>query len=565
MDYYRVTRCQYRWKVQAGDPRTVIWVQRFIPATGPVEDKLMSWEPSGATISPVFTIDPLADPRNGYYTVQLITPGLDALTVRGSTLGYALDETREETVGAFVPINDDDDDYDSANEADWKQAGSTARYPGSWNSGVWYGGTDTDLLPIVLRGGGVSTPPNSAYVLTIPDHVKVWANPDRTSLVGVGGSAATVYVPSGGDTKLYVEGITQKADYLTLSFSHGGTTVVADKILITVFEWGGPLNVPGYSRHRYTAFGAPQGSQWIAPTSGRIMSRPTGDVNDVEILWESGPAVGLCNYYINKDYMWSREVNVVKFEIDFGGPTNQVVTRPMLTRQHPYALNRIVSSLPPANSPAMEGRLTVTAVVGPTIAGQGRVADKFRCGWIQSGRFTQARATYSDGQVPDVVKVCSVQGADWFVDVSGAAVALASTPWYNQSNQGSHTAFRMIPRGGWSSSGAVQFTTEDSPSGEVPNLVQNGVKYVVTNAWIYDFELDFAVQTLDASSTYTVLARAWWRWDGTGRFDHVASWASTGTRTTSRQNAFAPVSSGAQPRFIRWSPMNYILDVRTWP
>jgi len=559
-----VTRCQYRWKVQAGDPRTVIWVQRFIPATGPVEDKLMSWEPSGATISPVFTIDPLADPRNGYYTVQLITPGLDALTVRGSTLGYALDETREETVGAFVPINDDDDDYDSANEADWKQAGSTARYPGSWNSGVWYGGTDTDLLPIVLRGGGVSTPPNSAYVLTIPDHVKVWANPDRTSLVGVGGSAATVYVPSGGDTKLYVEGITQKADYLTLSFSHGGTTVVADKILITVFEWGGPLNVPGYSRHRYTAFGAPQGSQWIAPTSGRIMSRPTGDVNDVEILWESGPAVGLCNYYINKDYMWSREVNVVKFEIDFVGAANAVTTRPNETGQHPTNQLVIVSNM---NNEAMNVSLALSEVKGPLVNGVRRVAQKFQVGWIQSGTFVRTKARYA---IPNqgVDQSCSVQDGDWHVDALGYRGLTyeqdSTLPWYNSFNGGGHISLKAVPRGGWGPPSApVVLTMSDSPSGEAPRFVI-GLLPLVSNAWIFDLELTLAVQTTDAPAQYTVLAKVGWKWDGSGHFDKKYNWTSQGTKTSAQSGLFLPVTTGEQPRFQKWTPINQLLNNRTW-
>ncbi|MBL9185080.1 MAG: hypothetical protein JNN17_23235 [Verrucomicrobiaceae bacterium] len=563
-DFYGVRRCQYRWQVAAGDPRTVLWVERFVPQSGPVEHKVMSWTPAGATTSPVYTIDPRFDPRNGYYSIQHITPDLDAITIRGTTMGNQLDETREETIGAFLPLNDDDDDYDSANEADWKQAGSTARYPGSWSGGVWWGGTDTDLLPIILRGGGASMPPSSTYVLAIPAHVKVWANPDRTGLIGAGGSTAAVNVPSGGDTRLFVEGITQASDFLTLGLSYAGTTTPVDRIKITVFEWGGPLNVPGYSRHRYTAFGAPPGSKWIDPTGGRIMSRPTGDVNDVEILWDSGPVVGLCNYYINQDYMWSREVNVVEFKIDFAGASNQIVCRPLLTRQHPSSPNRIVSSLIPITPAAMEGKLVVSSVTGPDIAGQTRVADRFRCGWIQSGRFTQARATYSDGRIPDIIKVCSVQSGAWHVDVAGATAAQVSSPWYNQSNAGGLNSFSVIPRGGWSSSGATQFTTEDSPSGEVPSLIVDLTKYVVTNAWIYDFELDFAVQTSDAPYKYTVLARAQWRWDGSGRFNTAASWTPTGLGTTSRTQKFQPVVSGDQPKFTGWSPMNYLLSIKTW-
>jgi len=74
-------------------------------------------------------------------------------------------------VGAWVPFNNDDDDYDASNTPDYQQTGAIAG--------------ENDLLPIVLHPvqplglGGT-------YRLNFTSGIRVWRNADRTGEVVAG-------------------------------------------------------------------------------------------------------------------------------------------------------------------------------------------------------------------------------------------------------------------------------------------------------------------------------------------------------------------------------------------
>jgi hypothetical protein len=99
----------------------------------------------------------------------------------------------------------------------------------------------------------------------------------------------------------------------TITFS------AADEVKTTVFDWLGPLNVPGYSIYNYKASGALGSSKWASPNSGTIKSG--SGTSDVDILWDGGPVVGKAVYEVNNNYVWDLEVNVVEVDVTTGAGT----------------------------------------------------------------------------------------------------------------------------------------------------------------------------------------------------------------------------------------------------
>lgn len=527
-DFYRIRKAQYRWSVPANYPRPVIWIQVFIPDSGAAETQLKTWTPGGQQ-SPVYLIDPGADPRNGYYYINRATGDLDALTVRGVAAtgvnaGNPLDETREDTVGAFVPVNDDDDDYDASNEADLKQTGGTARFPGgAWYGGVWYGGTDTDLLPVRLTGAGLGIVPGWKYQLQIPTHLKVWTNPDRTAQVLSG-----VPLPSTqSQLLLYVEGVAAGTGSLVLSLNDGQASVQVDSIKITAFQWDGPLNVPGYSKHRYIAGAGtdaqgqplpplPAGSQWIGPTGGRIMSTRT-DVNDVEILWNSGPTVGLCNYYINKDYMWSREVNVVEVALTPGSGTLALGGPP-----YQGSIETVISSQQ-SSANSMKAEIEVASISGPLVAGQYRGEDKILLGFCQTVKVKALHGVYPGS--PVVKRVHKIQDGKFHIDVVRGSAA----PWYDNQGGARERSFVAVEKRNSNSQDDAQSFPRKFKMGDRPNVpvvdateAVWGIEQRKVSRYnvLCQFECYFAVgtsdQRIDANRKATRRAMVKWQFDGSG-------------------------------------------------
>ncbi len=125
----------------------------------------------------------------GICTINDDDPKIDlsAALINLNTVSGTLSEANEEAIGAYVPLNDDDDDYDAQHVADKDQP-----------AGAIVG--ENDLLPITLHKIDPSTF-GGTYTLTIPSHVRIWENPDRTGAV----SASTTFNAT-ADKILYVEG-----------------------------------------------------------------------------------------------------------------------------------------------------------------------------------------------------------------------------------------------------------------------------------------------------------------------------------------------------------------------
>ncbi len=83
---------------------------------------------------------------------------IDAMKVSHNAASGELDDNLEETDGAFLPVNSDDDDYDASNTPDKDQTGAIQG--------------ENDLLPVVLR----KVRRGGSFTLEIPSHVKVYSD-----------------------------------------------------------------------------------------------------------------------------------------------------------------------------------------------------------------------------------------------------------------------------------------------------------------------------------------------------------------------------------------------------
>ena len=180
---------------------------------------------------------------------------------------------------------------------------------------------EDDLLPIVLKA---VNPPvaGSWYRLHIPDKFRVWEHADRTGPV-----TELTKLPTDADKTLYVEGTAQGTGVITVDLYFWWVPLIrgADSLTVNVFEWLGPLNVPGYSNHLYTAAGGAPGigaSKWLAPTDGGSLDWSSdGDEfpDQARIMWNGGPVVGRACYQASPDYVWDLNVNVVEVQISTSG------------------------------------------------------------------------------------------------------------------------------------------------------------------------------------------------------------------------------------------------------
>ena len=214
------------------------------------------------------------------FTVVNAQVNLEAKKILHNQPNGVLSETEEDNPGAWVPLNNDADAYDHYNGVS-----KDDRNAGFWGIPGPIPGED-DLLPIVLHhvdAGGW-------YKVHVPANLRVWETPYRTGFV-----SDVRKLPATADRTLYVEGIAEGSGVITVDWGYSWFTLIpdADSVTVNVFEWLGPLNVPGYSRYLYRATGGMAGignSMWLSPDGGSISSSSEGDTtpDEAEVLWGQG-------------------------------------------------------------------------------------------------------------------------------------------------------------------------------------------------------------------------------------------------------------------------------------
>lgn len=466
-------------------------------------------------------------------SVDQLKANINVFRISHNSPNGELPEEREINPGAFIPVNNDDDDYDSGNTTDKDQSGAIIG--------------ESDLLPFILHQME-PTISGSKYTLDIPNNVKIWQNIDRSGAV----SALTEFDAT-VDTTLYIEGITNTSGAIRMNCTIDSTTITAcDEFLITVFEWLGPLNVPDYSIHRYTSVGALVSSHWTAPNNGSII---TGSgTSDITILWDSGPVVGKSIYQINSDYVWDLEVNIVEVKVET--PPSAFISGAPFDSGN-VVLGGVLSKIITSGSPALSWQAKIT-LNGPL---SDRGVDRLKVGFIQNLIGYVNRGTYTNGSITLIANIETLtplldhvnsSSGPWYVD-TGAAVFFNPTPSVNiKTISSSDTPVDGPPLT------ADQGSTV-SPTDDVLNVM----------SLIDDFQLDVCAVTLDsqngADSIYTRRATVNWSFIGSGTVAQSSphNWTGTGATITA-PSSWSGVTDGSQPQKINGNTFNQELNTITF-
>lgn len=503
------------------------------------------------------------------YNPDNIEVDLDAFKIAANIAVGELPDEEEERYdtyeGAFLPVNDDDDDYSATLTDD----GSDKEQEPEGIS------QETDLLPIILHKVGPDPIVGSVYTLTIPNHIKVWKFSDRTGLV-----VTADEFDANVETTLYVEGITKTSDDIKINWTEKPGTaepnliVDLDRVTVTTFQWVGALNVPGYSSHKYVATGALPASKWSnTHTSGNNDpgTGPNTDGQDEDstwILWDGGPSIGKATYNVNANYTWDLEVNVV--QITFVTPVAGDIVHKNFPVQGVYLPNaqgvytkldgtgRYISAS--ATGDSFVGKIIVDKVEGPMRGGANRGVKFLEMGITQEVKVTQRNSIYP---TLGLKRKSKLEDNTWHLDTAVPAnPAAAVKPWYdntgfstnigvgyfkpandNTINNDKIFAIRDSPMIDWTDS--IWYFPPVAPGAELIKGFANRANIIV------DFKTYFSVRTIDdrndSHKIYTERAKATWQYNGSGSIvpDFSAVWGKDQNANNSGDNKFSIITSGA--------------------
>lgn len=476
---------------------------------------------------------------NGTLTDKVHASGidvdLDAKTVSHNAANGDLEDTKEQTDGAFLPVNNDDDDYTAtpggSNGADHLQP-----------TGAIQG--ENDLLPIVLR----KVKRGGTFRLEIPNHLKVWKGADRTDPV-----TATTDIDASVETMVYVEGISKDSSDLKVNWTLGGQSINnGDQLKVTAFEWTGPLNVPGYSIYNYKAEGALATSKWITPSDGTI--KTGANTSDVTILWGEGAVVGKAVYEVNDRYTWDLEVNVVRVRFSANGNTADY-SGGATSFQTGGAGTQLIASGDVNVSQAMTAEIVLEEVVGPTLNGVQRGRKFLEIGHVHQARADRKHGLYDNSAIP-FRRRSSLQDGNWHWD----AADQGTIPW--TFNRPDHfldiTSDTQLVQN-------HQFSTFDTPrwtftdnftiAGDQVDRVRLGMSH----------RLYIAVRIKDTNYADVLTQRATlnWSWDGDGTVDAAGVYTHTGGGV-SGDGSYAIVTNGTQVPSAEPNMNEILQNSQTW-
>jgi hypothetical protein len=191
--------------------------------------------------------------NSGGPTTYIVSPpapvsgDLDIIDSNGATVG----EDKEESPGGWVPVNNDNDNY---NFVAGHATNTTHRLDKIESTKV---DRENDLVQITAHAVAAEVNGDQIFYSLnwYSDKIKVWKSPDKND-----GQATSPYsLPTGLTLNLWVEGFdlnsSMAAEVITLKYHDAFRTYEydADIIQFTVYEVKGAMNVPGYSKYKYEA------------------------------------------------------------------------------------------------------------------------------------------------------------------------------------------------------------------------------------------------------------------------------------------------------------------------
>ncbi|PHQ31500.1 hypothetical protein [Rhodopirellula bahusiensis] len=450
---------------------------------------------------------------------------IDAKTISQNAVSGELAESKEQTDGAFVLVNNDDDDYDANNTADASQTGAIVG--------------ENDLLPIVLK----DQPRGGDYTLSIPQHLRVWRNADRTDQI-----LSSTSISAATQTELYVEGIAEATDEIQLNWSKGSASFQnTDRIKVTAFSLSGPLNVPGNSIYTYMVSGVQTGS-WGNAAGGSVQ---VSSATSADVKWANTPAVGNVVYAPTSEYSWGLDVNVVAINFAPGSTVTYTSGNPVQSAG-PGGL--LIKSAAQPN--AMRADLGVSSVVGPTVNGSQRGRKFIEVGVTHQARFVKKHAVaINQGQT--IRRISNLENSQWYNDLFQVSAA----PWVdgNDNHVLDITTDTQIVDGNSFATGL--FATGDTPQVKASDTFNFGG--AVTNFEILMEHRNFVAvrakgPNINGSADVLTQLAAWeWSFDGSGSVDATLAYTPTGQGVQGTQVQFVtdgrrvPSVSGNMPQLLQ--------------
>jgi len=475
-------------------------------------------------------------------------------TVNHNAPGPDLPDAQEMNPGAFLPVNNDDDDYKGGSDAGQKDAN---------NQPVVIDGED-DLLVLKVKK---ANPAVGEYRLETPaGGFRVFQNPNRTELLNDWFDATQ-------DRELYIEAPKRLIGTIKLSWRRDAKSQPKnglDEVKLTAFEWKGPLNVPDYSIHRYTVTSPPTGSKWIVAGMQHGTIKSGADSANAQIQWTDGAEIGKAVFQANANFIWDLGVNVVEVKIE--APPNAAPTfvpghpreAPNLEGANPQK-KRIFSGNRNGQTVTEQG-LRWSAKITLTGPLQGRGVDKIEVGFVQNVKWSKYRARYAgaNGGVDRWLKF--KHEGEAYLDKQIPPDPKSS--FYDSSDDG-------MFKNATPNQNTKVISSFDEPEILFPVLwdFQHADTHLKHIDGIWRFDLFVIARTTETASpangVYTTRAEAKWHWDSSSDIGPAGvapayHWTPpTGGGITFDQS-WSAVSDGSQPPILTGKVANVISNPPTW-
>jgi hypothetical protein len=488
--------------------------------------------------------------------------------------GTAVAEDKETSVGGYVPMNNDNDNYN------FPSATSLAHIVDSSETAQVVGESDlVEIKVTVPSTGNYRLRLLNQYGTTVYGY-RVWSSADKVGQVQND-------APMTSTRSLWVEGLgisSNPRDQIIqlVKLDQLNMPTVIDTVRFTLYEVSGAMNVPGYSKHVYEAVvagGAPRFEGVAAVTSvtaGGLVyeSNFTRVSRRADVLWEGGAAVGKYRVYPTaaNNFFVDREVNVVKVEITAAeGADNKIkhdgVPEQEIHPVYPHLSFTILSAA--SGSLAMEALLTIKKIEGPVAGGVMRGVKFIESGFIQSVEREKHHAKYTGKR-----RVFAMEGQ---IHLDGDPDQNAK-PWYDYEGNSPYAEGANLPP---DARGAYKAETDPQPGNPLTNVKlhvadtpqQPGTDSmhlanipgnpddgkpvmpqhqpnVIVNRYeiVLKFMLYFAVRTREAvlgsDTVYTQRGSAWWKFNGSGEMSQYI-WTPDMGAGNSGPSVFTEVTNGA--------------------
>jgi hypothetical protein len=492
--------------------------------------------------------------------------GTGTSRLSGSLTAVRPDGTEAEE--GWVSENNDNDNYNFYGDPDT----SLDQIPDDEELGQVEG--EDDLVPIrigVVEGASAGDVVSLDFAST---NIRLWTNADKS---GGQVTPATTFDPSVPHT-VYVEGLALSsavnAESISLMYTGAALAgpplqgVLLATLPLTVYRVTGAGNVPGYSRHTYetivpgqvgATYGAITGGTQHSVTPSVPTAGGTNTSNTLIVNWSEGEVVGTYRVNLPAGFGVTRQVNVVKVQLDINGADNKLVpggTQQAQSNNDP----RFIDSAPrygeAGGDPTVYASLNVSRIAGPLVGEQRRGQRFIDVGFVQTVKHVKQRGDYISAiDFRPFSAIASTEGKT-YIDVAGNGTA----PWYfdNYAAQVGERRYKAIQDGAPVLN--LLFDMDDAVAWRaVQNMVEEGsmVHRFRLNA---DFMLYFAVHTTEAvnaaNESYTIRASIPWSWNGSGNVDggevNIAPGLPVPTGKWKADNyPNGPVSTTANPkRFV---------------